>query len=353
MTEPRPTCTRTEQAVSWALHALEPDEEIAVERHVPTCADCLAAVRDTEAVMTQLATAVEQVDPPMRLRAAILDAAAATPQVMAAVRRRDVAYASQVGDAASVGSGGSGPRQPASDESRSRRAEQAAVTGTGGRDCGRSRGGHRHRWSRDAYGSAAAATRRRVFPGFQHHRARSGPCPAGCFARTARPPGWHGRRGGGPRRQSADRLHDRSQRQFRRPDLRSVGPQGHLVRPAAARGVRRGRTQCQPTDRRLPRSAAVQHLRHLAGARPNTTLGADRRRGLGHARCVRPPPGRHGLVRYCRCRWAISSGGERFVHTEEVTGSIPVSPTSKKPGQEPFIGAPGQAFLILPLGVSN
>ena len=82
MTEPRLTCTRTEQAVSWALHALEPDEEIAVERHVPTCADCLAAVRDTEAVMTQLATAVEQVDPPMRLRAAMLDAAAATPQVM-------------------------------------------------------------------------------------------------------------------------------------------------------------------------------------------------------------------------------------------------------------------------------
>jgi len=81
MTEPRPTCTRTEQAVGWALHALEPDEEIAVERHVPTCADCSAAVRDTQAVMTQLATAVEQVDPPARLRASILDAAAATPQV--------------------------------------------------------------------------------------------------------------------------------------------------------------------------------------------------------------------------------------------------------------------------------
>jgi anti-sigma-K factor RskA len=81
MTGPRPTCTRTEQAVGWALHALEPDEEIAVERHVPTCADCSAAVRDTQAVMTQLATAVEQVDPPARLRASILDAAAATPQV--------------------------------------------------------------------------------------------------------------------------------------------------------------------------------------------------------------------------------------------------------------------------------
>jgi anti-sigma-K factor RskA len=81
MTEPRLTCTRTEQAVGWALHALEPDEEIDVERHVPTCADCSAAVLDTQAVMAQLASAVEQVDPPARLRASILDAAAATPQV--------------------------------------------------------------------------------------------------------------------------------------------------------------------------------------------------------------------------------------------------------------------------------
>src|SRR6185312_9976127 len=85
MTEPRPTCTRTEQAVGWALHALEPDEEIDVERHVPTCADCGAAVRDTQAVMAQLATAVEQVDPPARLQASILDAAAVTPQVRPAL----------------------------------------------------------------------------------------------------------------------------------------------------------------------------------------------------------------------------------------------------------------------------
>src|SRR5947208_12632311 len=33
---------------------------------------------------------------------------------------------------------------------------------------------------------------------------------------------------------------------------------------------------------------------------------------------------------------AISSAGERFVHTEEVTGSIPVSPTAIHPGHRPF-----------------
>jgi len=48
---------------------------------VPTCPDCSAAVRDAQVVMAQLATAVEQVEPPARLRASILDAAAATPQV--------------------------------------------------------------------------------------------------------------------------------------------------------------------------------------------------------------------------------------------------------------------------------
>ena len=32
-------------------------------------------------------------------------------------------------------------------------------------------------------------------------------------------------------------------------------------------------------------------------------------------------------IGYSRASRAISSAGERFVHTEEVTGSIPVSPT--------------------------
>ncbi len=35
------------------------------------------------------------------------------------------------------------------------------------------------------------------------------------------------------------------------------------------------------------------------------------------------------VMRYRGQQGAISSAGERFVHTEEVTGSIPVSPTIK------------------------
>jgi hypothetical protein len=40
--------------------------------------------------------------------------------------------------------------------------------------------------------------------------------------------------------------------------------------------------------------------------------------------------------------WAIGSAGERLVHTEEVTGSIPVSPTQVS-GR---FRAQGPAFLI-------
>ena len=112
MTEPRPACTRTEQAVGWALHALEPDEEIDVQRHVPTCADCLAAVRETEAVMSQLATAVEQVDPPARLRTAILDTAAATPQVRRQSAEQPSSARRRQAPPRPTGPAGSGPGSP-------------------------------------------------------------------------------------------------------------------------------------------------------------------------------------------------------------------------------------------------
>jgi hypothetical protein len=111
MTDPRPQCTRTEQAVGWAFHALEPEEEMEVELHVPTCPDCRAAVRDTEAVMTSLATAVEQVDPPARLRASILEAAAATPQV-ASQRREAVPAAPSPRRVSSAPPAGSAPAGP-------------------------------------------------------------------------------------------------------------------------------------------------------------------------------------------------------------------------------------------------
>jgi hypothetical protein len=88
MTTPRnQPCPLTEQAVGWALHALEPDEEMAVLLHVPQCATCQVAVREADAVLSSLGAAVEQVEPPASLREAILSAAGDTPQVSSTSRR--------------------------------------------------------------------------------------------------------------------------------------------------------------------------------------------------------------------------------------------------------------------------
>lgn len=74
-------CPQDEQAVAWALRALEPDEEEQMREHIPQCNSCQQTIRETEAVMGGLASSVDQVDPPPRLRASILATAAATPQV--------------------------------------------------------------------------------------------------------------------------------------------------------------------------------------------------------------------------------------------------------------------------------
>ncbi|GAA4860633.1 hypothetical protein GCM10023403_26290 [Pseudonocardia benzenivorans] len=76
----RPGCPRVEQAVGLVLHVLEPDEEMEILGHLPTCPDCRAAAREAGATLGVLGASVDQVDPPARLRAAILDAAVRTPQ---------------------------------------------------------------------------------------------------------------------------------------------------------------------------------------------------------------------------------------------------------------------------------
>ena len=63
-------CPLNEQAVGWALHALEPDEEMAVLLHVPECPSCQAAAREAEDVLAHLGSSVEQVEPPRSLREA-------------------------------------------------------------------------------------------------------------------------------------------------------------------------------------------------------------------------------------------------------------------------------------------
>lgn len=81
MSAPRgESCALGQQAIGWALHALEPDEEMAVLLHLPRCAACQAAVWEAEEVLAALGASVESIDPPMALREALLAAAARTPQ---------------------------------------------------------------------------------------------------------------------------------------------------------------------------------------------------------------------------------------------------------------------------------
>ena len=75
----RQECDHLDLAVGWALHALEPDEEAEFAEHLPQCAECAQRVDRTESVAALLAAGVEQVDPPPRLREAVL-AAARAPQ---------------------------------------------------------------------------------------------------------------------------------------------------------------------------------------------------------------------------------------------------------------------------------
>lgn len=79
MTTPQ-DCPLTQQAVGWALHALEPDEEMAVLLHLPHCAACRIAVSGAEEVLATLGGVVPTVEPPPALRRRLLTAAAQTEQ---------------------------------------------------------------------------------------------------------------------------------------------------------------------------------------------------------------------------------------------------------------------------------
>lgn len=81
-------CPWNEQAVGWALHALEPDEEIALLLHMPECASCQAVVCDAEEVLAGLGASVESIEPPPALRESLLSRAHRTQQLRPLLRAR-------------------------------------------------------------------------------------------------------------------------------------------------------------------------------------------------------------------------------------------------------------------------
>ncbi|UZJ26086.1 anti-sigma factor [Rhodococcus antarcticus] len=115
----RQECAQRELAVGWALHALEPEEEVGFARHLPHCEDCTERVRSTEAVASLLGGGAEQLDPPPRLRTAILAAARAQQPVRVAALQQEPPRARPVELAV--------PAEPSRSISRTRRVLVAAA----------------------------------------------------------------------------------------------------------------------------------------------------------------------------------------------------------------------------------
>lgn len=74
-------CPHLENAVGWALYALEPAEEHTIRLHLPTCPPCRAAVRETEQVSAALGAAVVQHEPRPGSRERLLAAIQHAPRV--------------------------------------------------------------------------------------------------------------------------------------------------------------------------------------------------------------------------------------------------------------------------------
>ena len=73
-------CGWSEQSVGWALHALEPEQELGTETHLGTCWSCQELVTDTHEVMTRWITALPSVIPSPRLGQQLRKSVATTPQ---------------------------------------------------------------------------------------------------------------------------------------------------------------------------------------------------------------------------------------------------------------------------------
>lgn len=111
-----------ELAVGHALHALEPEEEVAAVEHLRVCDSCRRLAADTEAVGAALAVLAPPVRPPAELGERLRAAVAAEPRGVPVERVRPLRQRE--------GSSGPGPARPAGDRpSDGRRAVERPAAG--------------------------------------------------------------------------------------------------------------------------------------------------------------------------------------------------------------------------------
>ena len=322
--------------------------------HLPQCESCRTVAGEAGEVLSYLGAAVEQLDPPPSLRDRLMAAVAETPQANRCRRprrsRRSAARATthrsrppprrrRAGRSPSASGGRARFDPPAGQPARPGLSLVPARPPAGGRCTGAGRGAG-HRCARRAQRPARAPERDAQIaqaqslenlldefdrPGVQHAllaREDGSTIAAVVVGRAA---------AGVP---------DRDAGQLGRPrHLRAVGDRRRRE-PGAAGNLRRHRRRPGAAGGRWARRRTEDYAAYAISLEPGRTAPAVPTAVVAPVRWRRE---RRGVVGFLPLR-AISSGGERFVHTEEVTGSIPVSPTA---GQRPFPRSSGGASAML------
>ncbi|MEU9819255.1 anti-sigma factor [Pseudonocardia alni] len=142
-----------EQTVGWALHALEPDEEIEVLQHLESCDECRRLAADVAGTTTALGRSVPQVEPPPSLRESILEQARQTPQVGRPSGRAIPRHALRDETSSTGAAPGGGARTR---PSRSERSTGPATRPSGGAGRGPARNGWLRRPGRVLVAAAVA-----------------------------------------------------------------------------------------------------------------------------------------------------------------------------------------------------
>ncbi|WP_226366133.1 anti-sigma factor [Pseudonocardia sp. ICBG162] len=149
-----------EQTVGWALHALEPDEEIEVVQHLEGCDECRRLAADVAETTTVLGSAVPQVEPPPSLRESILEQARQAPQVGResdrAVPRHALRDETSSADGAAYEGSRAGDAAPRARPARSERSTGPATRPSGGAGRGPARNGWLRRPGRVLVAAAVA-----------------------------------------------------------------------------------------------------------------------------------------------------------------------------------------------------
>lgn len=111
-------CPHRELAVGWALHALEPTEELPVAAHMPDCPICTSTATQTEELGATLGLSVPQAIPSTELQQRVLSvtgdrrAAPVVPSTPSTPRARRITMPSWLRTRRAAAGQGHGPGSP-------------------------------------------------------------------------------------------------------------------------------------------------------------------------------------------------------------------------------------------------